>query len=728
VEIWGGLECSITRIEDRIEDQLANTGHYARPEDLNRFAALGLRTLRFPILWERHHQRPENWAETDARMDLLRQLGIRPIVGFVHHGAGPYAAGLADPEFVKGLARFARTVAERYPWVDAYTPINEPLTTARFSGLYGVWHPHGRSTHCFARLFLNECEGTRAAMKAVREINPRAQLIQTEDIGKTHSTPALAYQAALENERRWLTFDLLCGQLDPHGPMWKYLTRHGVTDAELRSFCDDPCAPDLLGVNYYVTSERFIDERLERYPPHSHGGNQRQAYADVTAVRVRAEGIVGHAGILREVWARYRRPIALTEVQLACTRDEQLRWLVEAWHSCQLVVNEGVDIRALTAWALLGSFDWDSLLVEKNGNYENGAFDVRSPVPRPTVLAGALRELSAGKAPEHPVLATAGWWRRDVRFEYPPVSAPATGKPSRIRISAGAANPSPLLIVGANGLLGRAFQKLCRLRGLTAVALSRQELDICDSDALTRTLENVRPWAVINASGYTRIDAADSDESTCFALNVRGPLMLAQTCAEHGITLATFSSDQVFDGRKGAPYTERDEPHPLNAYGRSKFEAEQRIARLHARTLIVRTSACFSPWDENNFIPDLLRRLRDGEHVSVPSDLVVSPTYVPDLVNATLDLLIDGESGVWHLANTGAVACADWAAHAARLAGLPVERILRVPAGMIPFEAKRPLFSALVSERGQLLGSWENALERFFSDRVAREIYASSSA
>src|SRR4051812_21750364 len=214
LEMWGGVECSHVRVGEAVRDQLSRNGHERRLEDLERFAALGLRTLRFPVLWERHARGGEyDWTWADRWLHRARELGIRPIVGLIHHGSGPLSRGLLDDDFVEGLARFARAVAERYPWVDAYTPVNEPATTARFSGLYGIWYPHGRSMREFARCFVNECAGVRAAMKAIREVIPHAQLIQTEDVGKTHSTPRLAYQADFENERRWITFDLLCGRL-----------------------------------------------------------------------------------------------------------------------------------------------------------------------------------------------------------------------------------------------------------------------------------------------------------------------------------------------------------------------------------------------------------------------------------------------------------------------------------------------------------------------------------
>ena len=142
LELWAGMECTINRVGDVQRDQLALAGHYERDRDLDLIASLGVRTMRYPILWERIERdtaggRPWDW--TDAQMWRLRELGIDPIVGLVHHGSGPMDTDLLDPHFPERLAAFARQVAARYPWVTRFTPINEPLTTARFSALYGIW-------------------------------------------------------------------------------------------------------------------------------------------------------------------------------------------------------------------------------------------------------------------------------------------------------------------------------------------------------------------------------------------------------------------------------------------------------------------------------------------------------------------------------------------------------------------------------------------------------------
>ena len=423
VEVWGGIECTIRRIGEEYTDQLVSSGHRTRIEDLDLFAELGIRKLRYPILWEQ--VAPESldnpdWTWTDERMARLQELGIDPIVTLLHHGSGPRYTALHKKNFVPLLARFARMVAERYPWITHYTPVNEPLTTARFSGLYGIWYPHGLDDKTFVRVQLNHIKGTKEAMKAIREVNPSALLVQTEDLGKTHSTPNLAYQAEFENNRRWLTYDLLCGFIDQQHPMWEYLHEKGeVSEDELMDFVNDPLPPDILGINHYITSERFLDENHQYFEQHQRvSGHERPDYADVEAVRVRPIKMAGIHGLMTEAWERYHLPIAITEVHLDCTREEQMRWVKYIWDAANTLKEEGVDMRAITLWSLLGAYDWNSLLTRPGTFYESGVFDMRGGQPRPTALFKMVKSLATQGYYEHPLLRSKGWWERDDRYLY----------------------------------------------------------------------------------------------------------------------------------------------------------------------------------------------------------------------------------------------------------------------------------------------------------------------
>lgn len=719
VEVWAGVECTVNRVGDEYFNQLDRNGHGTRLEDLDLFAELGVRSLRYPVLWEvvaPNGLENADWSWVDQRLERLQTLGIQPIVGLVHHGSGPCHTSLIDPNFATGLAEFAQAVAERYPWVDRYTPVNEPLTTARFSGLYGHWYPHGREDRTFIRALLVQCRAIVLSMQAIRRVHPGAELVQTEDICKVFSTPFLAQQAQFENERRWLSLDLLTGRVNRNHPLWDYLIHAGVTEQELMEFVENPCPPDVIGMNHYLTSDRFLDECIEGYPACTHGGNGRQVYADVEAVRVCTEGIAGPELLIQETWDRYQLPIAITEVHHGCTREEQLRWLKEVWDAAQKARSLGVDLRAITAWSLLGSYDWNSLVTRSEGHYEPGVFDVRSPQPRPTALAQMLRHLAHTGTYDHPVLDGLGWWHRPLRLLYPPVSRAESKTERAIAPQSATSPPRSIVIIGAKGTLGQAFARICQIRGISYHLLGREQMDIADPVSVNQTLTELHPWAVINTAGYVRVDDAEREPDACLRENALGPAILAVACAQHGLKLLTFSSDLVFDGTRAAPYVESDTVSPLNIYGRSKAEAEMRVLNIHPTSLVVRTSAFFGPWDEYNFLTLARRTLAAGQPFLAAADAVVSPTYVPDLVNASLDLLVDGESGLWHLANSGECSWAELAQLAAKQAGFDITRIEACSMQALSLVAPRPNYSVLGSERGLLLPSLENAIARYFHE------------
>ncbi len=718
MELWGGIECTINRLGDRYFNQVKRTGHDAREDDLTRCVELGIKTLRYPVLWE--SVAPDSldepdWSWTDKRLACLREGGVNTVAGLVHHGSGPRYTSLVDPGFDKKLARYARMVAERYPWIDRYTPVNEPLTTARFSGLYGHWYPHSSNPRAFKDALINQCRGVALAMHEIRRINPSAQLVQTEDLGKTYSTPTLAYQARFNNELRWLVWDLLGGKVTRHHRLWRWLTKGcNAKPGELLWFVDNPCPPDIIGVNHYITSERFLDERLERYPERFHGGNHRHRYADVEAARSLATPTGGLAPLLCEAWSRYRLPIAITEVHIDATRDDQLRWVAETWDAALAARRGGADVRAVTAWALFGLYDWNCLLTECRNYYEPGAFDIRGPRPRETAVGGFWRDLGRGNRPSHPVLATPGWWHREGRFYGPPAEAGGRTAP---RPMWGTPVPDrPILISGATGTLGQAFARVCKRRGLSCHLLDRAELDIADPDSVRRAIETLRPWAVVNAAGYVRVDLAETDAEKCYRENTLGPEVLAGACQRAKVPLVVFSSDLVFDGLQREPYVESSDPRPLNVYGRSKAEAEARVLRRHPEALIIRTSSFFGPWDEHNFIALLLRHMRAKEPFLAANDLTVSPTYVPDLVNACLDLLIDRESGIWHLTNGEALTWEAFGSRAVRQAGLQPSLLRPCSTKSLNFSAPRPAYSAMRSERSLLMPGLDEAIDRYFRE------------
>ncbi|HEU0064436.1 MAG TPA: family 1 glycosylhydrolase [Flavisolibacter sp.] len=708
-EIWGGIECTINRVKNNFFDQTEYSGHYNRPEDLDAIAALNIKKIRYPVLWEKHQPRIDSiidWSWTEKQLGALRGKNIEIIAGLVHHGSGPFFTNLADPHFPELLAAYAKKVAEKFPWLEYYTPVNEPLTTARFSGLYGIWYPHHNKPLSFLKMLLNQLKGTVLAMQEIRKINPNAKLLQTEDLGKAYSTRTLKYQADFENERRWLTFDILTGAFNKGSKLWKYFKDHGIEEKDLIFFHENPCTPDIFGFNHYVTSERYLDERLNLYPQSTYGGNGKTRYADIEAVRVELSEETGIKVLLKEAWDRFHQPIAVTEVHLHCYREEQLRWFNYIHQSAVELIKEGVDIKAITSWALLGSYGWSKLLTQPGGEYEPGAFDLRSGYPRPTALARHIAELNSENITSHPLSSEAGWWERNSRFTYTPAIRQVHNKKNNQTIA-------PVLIFGKNGTLGKAFAKVCEERYISYKLLSRQDCDITKKEQVNSIIEEYKPWALINAAGYVRVDDAEKESDKCFAENSEGPFNLAIACNQNNIQLVTFSSDLVFDGKKKIPYTEKNIPSPLNIYGKSKLQCEELVMKEDPNALIIRTSAFFSPWDEYNFVHYVKNALSRYEEIKVARDLVISPTYVPDLVNVALDILIDKEKGIWHLANKGALSWCDLAFEIADRFDLDKNLIQAVSSSEMGYIAKRPAYSVLGSEKGHLLPTLETALNSY---------------
>jgi dTDP-4-dehydrorhamnose reductase len=714
--LWGGLECTVNRVRDDYFSQMDRNGHAGRLQDIERFASLGIQAIRYPVLWER--TAPDgidkaDWSWADERLPALRDLGVNPIVGLIHHGSGPRHTSLVDPAFPDQLAEYAGAVAARYPWVEHYTPVNEICTTARFSGLAGVWYPHGGDEATFIRALLIQCRATVLSMRAIRAVNPAAKLVQTDDLSKTYGTPEMQDIANYFNERRWLAWDLLCGMVDTGHKLWDYLLDSGATVDELRWFRENPCPPDVIGVNYYVTSERWLDHRPERYPESHRHVYRGVAHADIEAPRALATPTPGIAPLLMETWERYGIPIAITEAHIDANREDQLRWLVEIWNAALKARQQGADIRAVTVWALLGSFDWNSLVTACHGYYEPGPFDVRSPTPRPTALATLMRELASKRALSNPVLQGEGWWRRPGRFWCKPVATRTAVADIAVRSQFKSAPVQPILITGATGTLGAAFKRICEARNLACHALTRQEMDITDPASVDAAIVRFKPWAIINAGGFVRVDEAETDSERCMRENTLGPTVLALACMRHALRFMTFSSDLVFDGVKGVPYVESDATNPLGVYGRSKVDAETRVLDADPQALVIRTSAFFGPWDRHNFVTQALGALANGEPFQAAGDMIVSPTYVPDLVKVALDLMIDRERGIWHLTNGDAVSWVELARRACAAAGMSADGLQEIAGAAVDYPAQRPAFSALGSERALLLPSLDDALQRY---------------
>jgi dTDP-4-dehydrorhamnose reductase len=647
LQIWGGVECTVNRVGNSYYNQLDRSGHAGRISDLDRIAGLGIRMLRYPILWELNAPDLDvrtDWRWAKERLNRLRELQIVPIVGLVHHGSGPAHTCLTDERFASGLAAYAGSVAARFPWVEWYTPVNEPLTTARFSGLYGLWYPHGRDNHTFARSLVNQCRATILSMQAIRGVNPKAKLLQTDDLGTTYSTPTMGYQAAFDNERRWLGWDLTCGRVGPDHPMRNFLLSSGIAIRELEWLREFACPPDMIGINHYVTSDRFLDERLDRYPSDYWGANSRERYADIDAVRIVQPPLASWSNSLRDAWGRYQLPVALTEVHLGCTREEQLRWFVSAWTAAQEARKNAIEVVAVTAWALFGSFNWDSLVTRDGGHYEPGIFDIRGPEPYPTALAHLVSELIHGQPSQNPVLYSPGWWQRSQRLLFGVHTL--DGFDHRIEDSFDGTHERPLLVWGS-GPVAEAFSRVCEERGL-AHSICSPPLVEGDTEAIDAVIDRVNPWAMIYAE--SPVPNAHKESKACpLKTSARGRGLAAES-ARRGLPLLTFCL-AAMDGRTFSARKERAsrDRHRVvgcnaNATGNPRASGDCHALCMCENQITLRELAQFqsaTPPSRNA-----------GEAASV-TGVALSLPEMAALINTSLDQLIDRFSSAWHLTKLG---------------------------------------------------------------------------
>ena len=706
--MWAGFECTLNRVGDRYQDQLIPEEREIRKACLRALPSLGVSAFRYRVAWE-DASTPWEWVADDIA--FLTGHDIRPIIGLIHHGSGPSHTSLLADDFAEGLAVHAAEVARKLPQVEYWTPVNEPLTTARFSALYGHWYPHERSDTGFWLALLNQVDATIAAMREIRRINPAAKLVQTEDLGTTYATAMLLDQAAHDNQRRWMTWDLLCGAVIPGHAFYKGLCELGFQD-RLDRIAATPCPPDIVGVNHYLTSDRFLDHRIGRYPDTSIGSNGSLKFADVEAVRVLSPPVNGMKIALSEAYARYKIPVALTECHNACTREEQMRWVRDAWDSSAQLNAADKDIRAVTIWTLLGARGWSNLLTQPSHDFEGGVFDPRGGVLRPTGLVDAITAITKGHA--LPAATSGpGWWQREDRLKYSPV--PVAQPVFRTPVAAATA---PLLIAGSTGTLGRALAHVAKRRGLRVVTTSRTEMSLLDPVSIRECLRHHRPWAVINATGWVKVDEAEDAVQSCLLTNTDGALALALCCEELGLPNIHFSSDLVFNGETSIPYNETDPTSPLNVYGESKALADARLLKM-AFPLVIRTAAFFSPFDPHNFAHDLVTSLRQGETFLASSAHQISPTYVPHLANIVLDLTIDRAHGLWHVSNGATLSWLDFAHELSAICGLNKRFIGSASPEELGWVATRPTHSGLQSVHGQLLPRLGHAFDAFAARMAA---------
>ena len=275
-----------------------------------------------------------------------------------------------------------------------------------------------------------------------------------------------------------------------------------------------------------------------------------------------------------------------------------------------------------------------------------------------------------------------------------------------------------ILVAGAGGQLGRELIDI--LSPYDVHGRDHHGLDITDRQAVNETVEQVRPEWVINAAAYNDVDGAEKATDRAFAVNAAGPGYLAAAAARAGAEMAHISTDYVFDGRKGVPYTEQDRADPLSVYGRSKYEGELQVLSAHPSACVLRTAWLYGQYG-NNFVKAILKAAGGGGPLKVVADQVGSPTWTRHLAQAIAELIRTPARGLFHVANGGS--CSRFEFARAIVKGR-VE-VQPVSAAGAARPAPRPANSALVSVRWQAAGlrplpDWERALTDYLGDDARR--------
>ncbi|HSK50713.1 MAG TPA: dTDP-4-dehydrorhamnose reductase [Solirubrobacterales bacterium] len=278
-----------------------------------------------------------------------------------------------------------------------------------------------------------------------------------------------------------------------------------------------------------------------------------------------------------------------------------------------------------------------------------------------------------------------------------------------------------LLITGAAGMLGRDLLLAAGNAGHDVVGFGRAELDVTKAEQVGRRIELERPDVVINSAAWTDVDGAEAAEQEAFAVNGTGAGNVAAAAAAVGASVVYVSTDYVFDGAKGEPYVESDQPAPLSAYGRTKLAGEEATAAANKRHFIVRSAGIFGIGG-NNFVETMLRLAEGQSEVLVVRDQVGSPTYTWHLAYGIVRLIEGLEFGIHHMAAAGQCSWYEFAREIFEQAKVDC-KVLSVSTEEFGRPAARPPFSALTSQREHAirLPSWQDGLAGYLAQREAEE-------
>lgn len=283
-----------------------------------------------------------------------------------------------------------------------------------------------------------------------------------------------------------------------------------------------------------------------------------------------------------------------------------------------------------------------------------------------------------------------------------------------------------ILITGAAGLLAHALAKI-PVADQELIFLGRPDFDLLDPEQMQRQLDAISPRIVINTAAYNLVDRCEQARELSWAVNAKGPEILAELCATRNISLVHYGTDYVFDGAKASPYVETDAPNPLNHYGMGKLAGERAVLDASPKHLVLRTSWVFGwhPTQAKTFVHTMVKAARSGNTLKTTTDQVSVPTFAEDLAQWTIELLRHGTAGLFHAVNDDGVSRFDWAriilAEAVRTGLLPavppVEPVLSSSFNPI---MRRPGYTMMSNAKlsrqlNHSLGSWRGGLRKMLA-------------
>ena len=329
-------------------DVLELTGHDEHwATDLADVLGTGVRHLRYPLRWQHIERVPGvfDWAATDAVLGLLHDRGAVPVLDLVHHTSYPawLTDGFRDARFGPAFVRYAVAVAERYPWIPAYTLFNEPFATLFLAGHQALWPPYDRGVAGFRRLLLSVLPAVSEVAQAYRTLLPAAHHVWVDTAEHHAGTGRGADYAALANDRRHAVLDIALGRdLDPARPFLGEL----LADDGARLLEVPPLRVDVLGLDYYCHSEWFFDDHRGHAP---------------------SPTPVGFAAVAEVYWERYGLPLLLSETNLRGLPSDRITWLRYMLEQYEATLDRGLPLHGFCWFPHVDSTDWDSLLARPAG-------------------------------------------------------------------------------------------------------------------------------------------------------------------------------------------------------------------------------------------------------------------------------------------------------------------------------------------------------------------------